>query len=56
MGHPLGPGRSGSAVGGITEKKTKPTTALRITPIMERGELMKDILKTGGERWKCNCR
>jgi len=47
MGHPLGPGRSGSGVGGVTDQAIKPTMAARITPVTKRGELKKDILKTG---------
>ena len=49
MGHPRGPGRSGSGVGGVTDQAIKPTMVARITPVMKKGELKKDILKTAGE-------
>jgi len=45
MGHPLGPGRPGSGVGGVTDQAIKPTMAARITPATKRGALRKDILR-----------
>ena len=50
MGHPLGPGRSGFWVGGVTDQAIKPTMmAAKRKPVTKRGELKKDILKTGGK-------
>jgi len=50
MGHPLGPGRSGSWVVGVTDQAIKPTMMVAgRTPVTKRGELKKDILKTGGK-------
>jgi hypothetical protein len=48
MGHPLGPGRSGSGADGDNDQSSKPTTAARIAPVTKMGEVKEDIMKTGG--------
>ena len=48
MGHPRGPGRSGSDPDGDNNQSIKPMVVAKIAPAMKMGELKEDIPKTRG--------
>ena len=48
MGHPLGPGRSGSGADGDNNQSARPMAAAETAPATTMGELKEDIVKTSG--------
>ena len=48
MGHPRGPGRSGSGPDGDNNQSIKPMVVAKIAPATKMGELKEDIPKTRG--------